>query len=72
MRDELINNPDQFDELRFEGENLTESLKDIRDIRGWLIFQLAWADQGDKSVMTASEWAHYQTLAETGRRIRGE
>lgn len=72
LKGELLNNPEEFENLRLEGANIREAIGDIRDIRGWLLFQLAWSEQGERSTMTGEEFRAYEQLVSIGKAIRGE
>lgn len=71
LKTELQDNPDKLEDLIHEGECIQRAIEDIRWIRGWLIFQLAWSEQGTRDVMTADEWRAYEELTGIGKRIRG-
>ena len=72
IRVELSNTSDPSIDLIHEGQCITKALEDIRYIRGWLLFQLAWSEQGTRDKMTADEWHEYEALTGIGKRMRGE
>jgi len=72
IREHLIAGSAEFDDLMYEGECISTAIKDIKGIRAWLIFSLAFSEDGQRDTMTADEWQTYQSLVTSGQRLRGE
>jgi hypothetical protein len=72
LQDELLSNPHKLEEIQDKGANITQAVKDIRDTRGWLMFSLAWSEDGKRDFMTADEWKAYEVLRDIGKSLRRE